>query len=291
VSREVLSWVLMRSAGVLLSLCALAPGSLCAAPSSDTPRVSAAPSHELSRTAPPWLAGELAVATGLLVTSVAVTRDAPSACRWCRSNAFDERARDAFVAARPREAGMLSDIAVAGALPAFALAASMAPAYRAEHRGHALENVVIVATATGLSISLALASKTMLARERPAAHHGVLERSPAVGRPGERNVSFYSSHTAAAFAVASSVTTVSYLRGYESAPYVAVIGGVLGVGVGVLRIAADMHWATDTLVGAGAGTLVGVSVPLLLHGRRARAVTLVPAVGRRCSGFELHGSF
>jgi membrane-associated phospholipid phosphatase len=279
----------MRSAGVLLSLCALAPGTLRAAPSDETPRAS--PSHELSRTSPAWLAGEALVATSLLVTSLAVTRDAPSACRWCRSNAFDDGARDALVAARPREAGMLSDLAVAGALPAFALAASMAPAYRAERRGHALENVVIVATATGLSISLALGSKAVVARERPAAHHGAFDRSPAVGRPEERYVSFFSSHTAAAFAAASSVVTVSYLRGYESAPYVAAIGGALSVGVGLLRIAADMHWATDTLVGAGAGTLAGVSVPLLLHGRKERSVTLVPALGRRFSGLEISGSF
>jgi membrane-associated phospholipid phosphatase len=130
-----------------------------------------------------------------------------------------------------------------------------------------------------------------VARERPAAHHGVIDRSPAVGHPRERNVSFYSSHTAAAFAVASSMTTVSYLRGYEGAPYVAVVGGALSTGIGLLRIAADMHWATDVLVGASAGTLVGVSVPLLLHARTERSVTLVPAVGRRFSGFELRGSF
>lgn len=279
---------------MLLSLSVLAPGVLHAAPPANAvPPADAtpAPSNELSHTSPAWLAGELAVATGALVTSIAVSRDAVEECRWCRSNAFDEGARKALRAARPREAGMLSDIAVAGVLPAFALGTLMVPAYRADRRHHAIEGAVIVATATGLSLALATGLKVVVARERPAQHHGVLERSPAAEHPRERHLSFYSSHTAAAFAVASSATTVSYLRGYAGAPYVAVIGGAFGVGVGALRIAADMHWATDVLVGAGVGTLVGVSVPLLLHRREEAPFSLVPAVGRRFAGLDLRGTF
>jgi membrane-associated phospholipid phosphatase len=278
----------MRSAGVLLSLCVMAPGALHAAPPADAASL---PSHELSHTSPAWLAGELAVAAGALVTSVAVSRDAADGCRWCRSNAFDEGARKALRAARPREAGMSSDIAVAGVLPLFALGVLSVPAYRAGRRVHALENVVIVATATGLSLALATCFKTAVARRRPAEHHGALARSPAAGHRRERYLSFYSSHTAATFAVASSATTVSYLRGYAGAPYVAVAGGLLGAGVGALRIAADMHWATDVLAGAGLGTLAGVSVPLLLHRRAESTVMLLPAVGRRFAGLDVQGSF
>jgi membrane-associated phospholipid phosphatase len=294
VSREVISWAVMRSAGVWLSLCVAMPGALHAAPPDATPADAAAPvpaSHELSRTSAAWLAAELAVTSGLLATSVLVSRDAPDACRWCSSNDFDEFVRSSLVARRPRDAGMLSDIAVAGVLPSFALAALLAPAYRAGRRDHALENVVIVATATGLSLSLALGLKTAIARERPAAHHGELARGPAAKHPRERYLSFYSSHAAAAFAAVSSVTSVSYLRGYDSAPYVALAGGVLGAGVGVLRIAADMHWATDVLVGAGVGTLVGMSVPLLLHRRTETSLTLVPVVGAGRAGIDVRGSF
>jgi membrane-associated phospholipid phosphatase len=283
----------MRSAGVWLLLCILAPGVLRAAPP-DAPADEApvAPrSLELSHTSPAWLGGELAVVSGLLVTSVLVARDEPDACRWCASNRFDETVRGSLVAARPREAGMLSDIAVAGVLPSFALTALLAPAYRAGRRDHALENVVIVATATGLSLALAMGLKTAIARERPAAHHGELERSPAVKHPRERYLSFYSSHAAASFAAVSSVTTVSYLRGYDSAPYVALAGGALGASVAVLRIAADMHWATDVLVGAGVGTLVGASVPLLLHRRAETSLTLVPVVGRGHARLDLRAVF
>jgi membrane-associated phospholipid phosphatase len=286
---EVISWVVMRSAGVLLSLFVAAPGALHAAPPEHAP--DADPSHELSHTSPAWLVTELTLASGLLVTSVLVSRDAPDACRWCGSNDFDETLRGALVSSRPRVPGMLSDIAVAGVLPSFALAALLAPAYRADRRDHALENVLIVASTTGLSVALAAGLKTVIARERPAEHHGELGRSPAAEHPRERYLSFYSSHTAAAFAVASSVTTLSYLRGYASAPYVAGIGGALGVGVGVLRIASDMHWATDVLAGAGVGTLVGASVPLLLHRRTDSSLMLLPAVGRRQAGLDIRGSF
>lgn len=275
---------------MLLVVCVLVPGVLHAAPPADAPQPPPK-SLELSHTGSGFLVGELAITAALLTVSVAATRKAPDECRWCRSNGFDEGVRSALVAARPREAGMLSDIAVAGALPAFSLAALMAPAYGAGKRRHALENVVIVATATGLSLTLATGLKNAFARERPAEHHGVRSRSPAREHPDERYLSFYSSHTAVAFAVASSVTTVSYLRGYASAPAVACFGGGLAVGVGLLRIAADMHWATDVLVGAGVGTLAGVAVPLALHGREARSLMVVPTVERGGGGLAAYGSF
>jgi membrane-associated phospholipid phosphatase len=275
---------------VLLSLCVLAPGALHAAPFVETPPPPPR-SLALSHTSAPWLAGELAVASGVLVTALVLSRAAPEACRWCESNGFDEGVRSALVAAYPREPGMLSDIAVAGVLPSFALGALLVPAYAAERYRHGVENLVIVATATGLTLGLALGLKAAVARERPAEHHGALSRSPAADRPSERYVSFYSSHTAAAFAVASSATTVSYLRGYASAPYVAVVGGAFGVGVSVLRIAADMHWASDVLAGAAAGTLIGTAVPLLLHRRAESSLSLVPAVGRGFTGLHARGAF
>lgn len=274
---------------MLLSLCVLAPGGLHAAPPEDSQPERR--SLELARTSNAWLLGELGVASALLGTSIALTRSRPDDCRWCRSNGFDEGVRGAFLAARPREAGMVSDIAVVGVLPSFALGALLAPAYQAGERRHALENVVIVATSTGLSLAVATGLKNVFARERPAEHHGALSRSPAAQHPGERYLSFYSSHAAAAFAVASSATTVSYLRGYSSAPYVAVLSGGLAAGVGVLRIAADMHWATDVLVGAGMGTLAGVSVPLLLHQREPGSFGVAPSVGRRSGGLVVSGSF
>jgi membrane-associated phospholipid phosphatase len=276
-------------AGVLLSLCILAPGTLLAAEGSDA-QPPAPRSLELSHTSPAWLAGELGVASGVFVTGLVLSTKAPESCRWCEGNGFDESVRRALLAAHPREAGMVSDIAVTGVLPSFALGALLVPAYAAGRRGHAAENLVIVATATGLTLGLTVALKNVVARQRPAELHGERYRSPAADHPSERYVSFYSSHTAVAFAVASSATTVSYLRGYAGAPYVAVFGAGIGVGVGLLRIAADMHWATDVLAGAGVGTLIGTAVPLLLHRRAESAVSIVPSFGRGFAGLDVRGS-
>ncbi|HEX2879195.1 MAG TPA: hypothetical protein VHO25_06635 [Polyangiaceae bacterium] len=69
------------------------------------------------------------------------------------------------------------------------------------------------------------------------------------------------------------------MRGYWTAPYVAIGGGVLAVGTGLLRIGADMHWASDVLVGAAAGSALGFAVPFLLHSRRTAhgSIAVLPA--------------
>jgi membrane-associated phospholipid phosphatase len=89
-----------------------------------------------------------------------------------------------------------------------------------------------------------------------------------------RHASFFSSHTTTAFALASSVTTVSALRGYPAAPYFGALGGALAATTSVLRIAADLHYASDVLVGALVGTGVGAGLPLLIHSRLGQGLTI-----------------
>ncbi|AGH95879.1 phosphatase PAP2 family protein [Pseudobdellovibrio exovorus] len=71
-------------------------------------------------------------------------------------------------------------------------------------------------------------------------------------RPGNKNryESFPSGHTATAFATA---TSVSYAYGWKAA----VIAYPLAVGVGLSRMADDMHWASDVVAGAFIGFLMG----------------------------------
>jgi len=113
--------------------------------------------------------------------------------------------------------------------------------------------------------------------------------------PVEENLSFFSGDTAWAFSVASSATTLAYLRGYAAAPWILAGGGTLAVAAGVLRISADMHWATDVLAGAVIGTTIGAGLPLLLHSRKptelAPAVSVVPMIGPQIRGISVSSMF
>ena len=89
----------------------------------------------------------------------------------------------------------------------------------------------------------------------------------------------------------SSATTLAYLHGYDSAPYIAVGGGALAMATGVLRISADMHWATDVVVGSVVGSAIGVGLPLLLHGRKKLAGVMLAPMTAPAIGLIASGSF
>jgi membrane-associated phospholipid phosphatase len=137
--------------------------------------------------------------------------------------------------------------------------------------------------------------KKFTARQRPAFHYGVQSKTTAAGQPYEENLSFFSGHTASSFAVVSSATTIAFLRGYRSAPYLAAFGGAAALTVGLLRISADMHWCSDVIVGAAVGTLIGAALPLLVHGRVPKspvtAMSLSPMIGPDVKGIAFAGRF
>jgi len=86
----------------------------------------------------------------------------------------------------------------------------------------------------------------------------------------DANLSFPSGHTALGFSLATAAGTVATLRGYRHAPYVWGAGMAVAAFTGYLRLAADKHYASDVLVGALVGSLVGWAVPYLLHRRPRR---------------------
>jgi len=186
-------------------------------------------------------------------------------CRWCDPPGFDVSVRDALVAPDTELAAGFGDGLAWGGIPlAAGLAVALPPLLgHADDRLDAAENLVMVADAVLLTLALVEFPKNVVARERPYAHFGAPVEYPV----REHNLSFPSAHSAAAFALAASATTVSFLRGYDSAPWVAAGGGALAVTTGLLRIAADRHWATDVLVGMAVGTSIGIALPLLLHPR------------------------
>lgn len=85
--------------------------------------------------------------------------------------------------------------------------------------------------------------------------------------------SFYSGHTSTAFAALTATAyTMRLRRGEQVWPWIVAAG--VGASVGVERVAAGRHFPSDVIVGAVAGTLVGIGVPWL-HTRGRLAI--VPA--------------
>jgi membrane-associated phospholipid phosphatase len=95
-------------------------------------------------------------------------------------------------------------------------------------------------------------------------------------------MSFWSGHTSFTFAVAAAATQVARLRGRTGWGWLAAATFVGAALTGYLRVAADQHWLTDVITGAGIGTAVGLGLPLLVmrpaDGKRP-AWTLAPAPG------------
>jgi membrane-associated phospholipid phosphatase len=104
----------------------------------------------------------------------------------------------------------------------------------------------------------------------------------AEGPLGERDLrSFFSGHASLSFAAAAAATQVMRLRGRRGWEWIAAASFTAAAAAGWMRVAADQHWATDVLAGAGVGTAVGWAIPTfaLRPVSRAGALTVVPAPG------------
>lgn len=114
--------------------------------------------------------------------------------------------------------------------------------------------------------------KALVRRARP---HGLLctpedrETRPERCGPRRRDRSFYSGHASAAFASAGVVCMAHAhvpLYGDVGADAFACGGAILTASiVGVLRMIADRHWATDVIVGSIVGLATGLLLPYALH--------------------------
>ncbi len=226
-----------------------------------------------------------AAATTWLTLELFQSEIAPASCRWCQPNALDSGARDALRWRSRDAAHQLSSVTAYGLAPLTVLGLS---AWGAGHGGggrRILVDTLIVSEAVALAAVLGQVVKLAAARRRPFVTSGMPAADP------DRNLSFYSGHTAFAFSVAAAAATVAMQRGYRTAPWVALAGAVLATFTGYLRIAADRHYLTDVLAGAVVGTGAGIGIPLLLHPvsdrMRSRRVWLVPTPG----GAALLGTF
>jgi membrane-associated phospholipid phosphatase len=212
------------------------------------------------------LGAELALTGGAAAAGLALALKPPDACRLCGTTALDDAARRAFLWDDPQAANGWSNVLAFGAIPAGLLGGLWLSARGAGDAGAAWADALAVLEAASVSFLVGQAVKALAARPRPYVLAG---RDFPWASERDRLASFYSGHTTVAFAVAAAAATVAFRRGYRSA-WAITAGGLVAAGaVGYLRIAADMHHATDVLAGAAAGALVGFAVPWLLREPRA----------------------
>lgn len=218
----------------------------------------------LEHTGPWFLGGEVALSTGFFV-AVTLATSHPDHCSWCAPPGFDVAVRDALLSNAPSAANAWSNVTLAtdGAV---ALAGVIVPALALpEAKGiWALEDSAIVWSSVMTNLAVVQLMKTQLGRLRPATFYG---DTRAAVPASEADVSFPSGHSGIAFSLAASASTLAFLRGYESAPYVTATTGALAIATALLRISADRHWATDVITGAGIGSAIGLGLPLLFHRR------------------------
>jgi membrane-associated phospholipid phosphatase len=201
-------------------------------------------------------------------SELAKDRLAPSGCRICDANALDAGARDRLVWDDLAPARHASDALAFALIPAGMAAHQLLAARAAGGLEAGLVDVVVVAEAAAVAMTLNQAAKFAVGRSRPFVH---FRNWPEADRAADADddLSFFSGHTTFTFVVAAAAGTVSDLRGYRSAPWVWAAGLGLAATTGYLRIAADKHYLSDVLVGAAIGAAAGVALPRLLHPREA----------------------
>lgn len=194
----------------------------------------------------------------------------PSSCRWCEPDGFDRRARGALRWHDTKAAGTASDV-LQIAVPALSFGAVGVEAWRSGRGAALADDLSLLAEAEGAALLATEATKDAAGRLRPDAW----ARARAAGtRPdghGAALASFWSGHTASAFAAASAAGTLAWRRGYEGWPWILGAGLAGAAACGYLRVAADRHWATDVLAGAAAGSLLGAGSVRLFEDRRPAA--------------------
>ncbi len=201
---------------------------------------------------------------GLLLNAV---DDSEPECGWCETNGFDRAMRRLLLMDDSRAAAVASDIFLGGVVPVTAASGVIVPALVEKEGWFALQDSVIILNAALITELLTQITKTVSDRRRPAFHYNRQEKTRFRDPKRSEFRSFFSGHASISCSIASSASTLAFLRGYGVAPYVAIGTGVFALTTGILRIAADVHWATDVIAGAVVGTLVGFLVPFLLHPR------------------------
>jgi membrane-associated phospholipid phosphatase len=224
--------------------------------------------HDLRNTSGVALGIAFGAAIVFFAVFSGVTGDPATTCSWCASNAFDEGVRSVLYAEQSRTVGLVSHVFSMILAPAIAIGFAIVPGFRnPARRRHGAHNLFIVLTCLVLTIAMADGVKKIFSRERPGFHHGREALLEAAHVMAERNVSFFSGDTAIAFVLVAVALALCKLRGYRVPRWLVIASCAVAAIAGLLRIVADMHWATDVMTGASVGIAIGAGFPHLFHRR------------------------
>lgn len=185
----------------------------------------------------------------------------PDHCKWCKSNPLDTAVRNRLLWTDARDGDKFSNFTGYIANPTLAIGLLLVSSANDPDLRTMFDDVVPVLQAGIVTGLLNQTLKVLTVRRRPFAEFG----GTVTRAPNDVNTSFFSGHTALAFAMATSSGTVAHLRGYGTEPALWIGGLALATLTGYYRIAADAHYLTDVVGGALVGAAVGVAIPLLFH--------------------------
>lgn len=197
----------------------------------------------------------LAAAANLLPTIFAgdlITRRCPP-CDPGEVNAFDRGAignHDAF-------SDVTSHITVGFAM----IGPVVANAYDLGLTQPFWEDFVVFSQTLLVTGALVTAAKYITQRPLPVVYSG---HDPSLlDAPGGYR-SFFSGHTATAFAALSAASMTLHYR-HQAGAWPWIVTAVLGTSVAVERVLAGRHFPSDVIVGAVVGTGIGILIPWLHH--------------------------
>jgi membrane-associated phospholipid phosphatase len=211
-------------------------------------------------------------------------------CKWCDRapdgsstlNGLDSWGRRAFLWRHTGRAITASHITGFVLAPAAAYGLDWMAASRDGRKWDAPVDALLITQAMAIASDVTQAMKFTIGRERPFVHALAPPARATTPDSADNNTSFPSGHATLAFALATSSSEIAVLRGYGSARWFLRAGLPLATLTAYLRVAADRHYVTDVLAGAGVGAAAGFGVPYLAHrnktDRRVPAVRIVPAM-------------
>jgi membrane-associated phospholipid phosphatase len=204
---------------------------------------------------------------------------APLQCRWCVPGTIDGNIANSVTWSNPHAADTVSNF-MQFAVPVGVMGFGLIQAYRFDDPAAGWSSVLLITQATSLAMLVNTVVKYSVGRARPYVWQG---NPDLYSSATDANVSFFGGHTTFVFAVVVSGSTLFFMQDMPGAPWVLGVGLAAAAFTGYLRMAADKHYLTDVLVGAGVGSLIGWAVPYLFHrpGRKGapQAGDITPAPG------------